>query len=145
MQGFQPPLPANATNIGQIESYHTQTRNSRRLEEFGGSATLPDPPGTPRGICPVLSSYEILDFCPPAQRTEPKEAADRSTRRERNAFMIKVKSRGNETAEQMLRRFKKMCEKEGLTKDIKRVAYYEKPSEKRRRRSRKGGGPRMAR
>src|SRR5437660_12810967 len=57
---------------------------------------------------------------------------------ERNAFMIKVKSRGNETAEQMLRRFKKMCEKEGLTKDIKRVAYYEKPSEKRRRRNRKG-------
>ena len=50
--------------------------------------------------------------------------------------MIKVKSRGNETAEQMLRRFKKMCEKEGLTKDIKRVAYYEKPSEKRRRRTR---------
>ncbi len=52
--------------------------------------------------------------------------------------MIKVKLRGNETAEQMLRRFKKMCEKEGLTKDIKRTAYYEKPSEKRRRRSRKG-------
>ena len=51
--------------------------------------------------------------------------------------MIKVKSRGNETAEQMLRRFKKMCEKEGLTKDIKRIAYYEKPSEKKRRRGRK--------
>jgi small subunit ribosomal protein S21 len=50
--------------------------------------------------------------------------------------MIKIKSRGNETAEQMIRRFKKMCEKEGLTKDIKRVAYYEKPSEKRRRRIR---------
>ena len=49
-------------------------------------------------------------------------------------LMIKVKLRGNETAEQMLRRFKKMCEKEGLTKDIKRIAYYEKPSEKRRRR-----------
>lgn len=55
---------------------------------------------------------------------------------ERLRFMIKVKSRGNETAEQMIRRFKKVCEKEGLTKDIKRVAYYEKPSEKRRRRSR---------
>ena len=41
-----------------------------------------------------------------------------------------------ETAEQMLRRFKKACEKEGLTKDIKRIAYYEKPSEKRRRRIR---------
>ena len=50
--------------------------------------------------------------------------------------MIKVKSRGNETVEQMLRRFKKACEKEGLTKDIKRIAYYEKPSEKKRRRAR---------
>ncbi len=47
--------------------------------------------------------------------------------------MIKVKSRGNETAEQMLRRFRRCVKKEGLTKDIKRIAYYEKPSEKRRR------------
>jgi len=37
----------------------------------------------------------------------------------------------------MLRRFKKLCEKEGLTKDIKRNSYYEKPSERRRRRLRK--------
>ena len=51
--------------------------------------------------------------------------------------MIKVKARGNESVEQMLRRFKKMCEKEGLTKDIKRNSYYEKPSERRRRRLRK--------
>jgi small subunit ribosomal protein S21 len=51
--------------------------------------------------------------------------------------MIKVKARGNESVEQMLRRFKKMCEKEGLTKDIKRTSYYEKPSERRRRRIRK--------
>jgi small subunit ribosomal protein S21 len=54
--------------------------------------------------------------------------------------MIKVKSRGNETAEQMLRRFKKLCEKEGLIKDMKRVSYFEKPSEKRRRRMRKNAG-----
>ncbi len=51
--------------------------------------------------------------------------------------MIKVKSRGNESIEQLLRRFKKLCEKEGLTKDIKKKAYYEKPSERRRRRLRK--------
>jgi small subunit ribosomal protein S21 len=51
--------------------------------------------------------------------------------------MIKVKARGNESVEQMLRRFKKMCEKEGLTKQIKRNSYYEKPSERRRRRIRK--------
>jgi small subunit ribosomal protein S21 len=37
----------------------------------------------------------------------------------------------------MLRRFKKLCEKEGLTKDIKRNSYYEKPSEQRRRKRRK--------
>lgn len=51
--------------------------------------------------------------------------------------MIKVRARGNESIEQMLRRFKKMCEKEGLTKQIKRNSYYEKPSERRRRRIRK--------
>jgi small subunit ribosomal protein S21 len=51
--------------------------------------------------------------------------------------MIKVKARGNESVQQMIRRFKKMCEKEGLVKDIKRNSYYEKPSERRRRRTRK--------
>jgi small subunit ribosomal protein S21 len=50
---------------------------------------------------------------------------------------IRIKSRAGESAEQMMRRFKKMCEKEGLTKDIKRRAYYEKPSEQRRRAMRK--------
>ncbi len=50
---------------------------------------------------------------------------------------IRIKSRGGETVEQMLRRFKKLCEKEGLTKDIKKNAYYEKPSERRRRAQRK--------
>ena len=50
--------------------------------------------------------------------------------------MIRVKVRGNESVEQMVRRFKKLCEKEGLTRDIKRCAYYEKPSERRRRRVR---------
>ncbi len=51
--------------------------------------------------------------------------------------MIRVKVRGNESVEQMVRRFKKLCEKEGLTRDIKRTSYYEKPSERRRRRVRK--------
>lgn len=50
--------------------------------------------------------------------------------------MIKVKIRSNESLEQMLRRFKKLCEKEGLTKDIKRKTSYEKPSEARRRKQR---------
>jgi small subunit ribosomal protein S21 len=63
--------------------------------------------------------------------------APRNPERTPQASMIKVKARGNESVDQMLRRFKKMCEKEGLVKDIKRNSYYEKPSERRRRRQRK--------
>jgi small subunit ribosomal protein S21 len=51
--------------------------------------------------------------------------------------MIKVKARLGESVEQMVKRFKKMCEKEGLIRDMNRVSYYEKPSEKNRRRRRK--------
>ncbi len=50
---------------------------------------------------------------------------------------IRIKSRHGESVQQMLRRFKKLCEKEGLTKDVKRKQYYEKPSERRRRAMRK--------
>lgn len=50
---------------------------------------------------------------------------------------IRIKARQNESVGQMLRRFKKLCEKEGLTKDIKRRQYFEKPSERRRRAQRK--------
>lgn len=56
---------------------------------------------------------------------------------------IRIKSRGGESAEQMLRRFKKLCEKEGLTKDIKRKEYYEKPSDRGRREARKSVARRM--
>jgi len=51
--------------------------------------------------------------------------------------MIKVKSRLGESVEQMVKRFKKMCEKEGIIRDIKRMSYYEKPTDKNRRRIRK--------
>jgi small subunit ribosomal protein S21 len=50
---------------------------------------------------------------------------------------IRIKSRGGESVEQMMRRFKKLCEKEGLNKDIKKKEFYEKPSERRRRDARR--------
>jgi small subunit ribosomal protein S21 len=50
---------------------------------------------------------------------------------------IRVKSRSGESTDGLMRRFKKLCEKEGLTKDIKRKEFYEKPSERRRRAARK--------
>ncbi len=52
-------------------------------------------------------------------------------------MVIRIKTRGNESIDQMLRRFKKLCEKEGLIKDVKRTSYYEKPSERQRRKDRK--------
>ena len=51
--------------------------------------------------------------------------------------MIKVRPRGNESIHQMLKRFKRLCQREGLTRDIKRHSYYEKPSERKRRQTRK--------
>jgi len=51
--------------------------------------------------------------------------------------MIRVRVRSNESVQQLIKRFSKLCEKEGLTRDIKRSAYYEKPSERRRRKERK--------
>ena len=44
----------------------------------------------------------------------------------------------------MMKRFKRLCMREGLTRDIKRTSYYEKPSEKKRRRSRKAQRKAMA-
>lgn len=50
---------------------------------------------------------------------------------------IRIKARGGESSEQLMRRFKKLCEKEGLIKELKKRAHYEKPSERRRRDDRK--------
>jgi small subunit ribosomal protein S21 len=50
--------------------------------------------------------------------------------------MIRIQIRDNEPLEKTLRRLRKLCNNEGITKGIKRSAYYEKPSEKRRRRER---------
>ncbi|MCA9279041.1 MAG: 30S ribosomal protein S21 [Phycisphaeraceae bacterium] len=56
---------------------------------------------------------------------------------------IRIKARPGEGPEQIMRRFKKLCEKEGLTKDVKRKEFYEKPSERKRRAVRKGGPRRV--
>ncbi len=50
--------------------------------------------------------------------------------------MIRVKARLNESLEQLLRRFKKISEKEGLVREIKRTGFFEKPREIKRRKER---------
>ena len=52
-------------------------------------------------------------------------------------IVVKIKPRGSESVQQMLKRFKRLCQREGLTRDMKRTSYYEKPSERKRRKSRK--------
>lgn len=47
--------------------------------------------------------------------------------------MAKVQLTGKESIRDALRRFKKLCDKEGIINQSKRSAYYEKPSERRRR------------
>jgi small subunit ribosomal protein S21 len=42
--------------------------------------------------------------------------------------MIEVNVRDNESLEKALRRFKKKWERSGVLKDVKRKAFYEKPS-----------------
>lgn len=58
-------------------------------------------------------------------------------REEVQSMAIRIKARNGESVEQLMRRFKKLCEKEGLTKDIKRKEFFEKPSERKRRAQRK--------
>jgi small subunit ribosomal protein S21 len=49
--------------------------------------------------------------------------------------VLKVAIRTGESPEKFLQRFKRLCSKEGILKEIKKRAYYEKPSERRRRRA----------
>ena len=48
--------------------------------------------------------------------------------------MAKIIVREGDSIARALKQFKRLCEKEGLRRDIKRSTYYEKPSEQRRRR-----------
>jgi small subunit ribosomal protein S21 len=58
--------------------------------------------------------------------------------------MLEVKVKKDESIEKALRRFKKQCDKEELSKEMKKRESYEKPSEIRRKKSiksqRKGRG-----
>jgi len=48
--------------------------------------------------------------------------------------LTKVRVKTDEPFEKALRRFKKKCNKEGLMQRLKELTYYEKPSDRRRRR-----------
>lgn len=49
--------------------------------------------------------------------------------------MIQIRVRRGEAVEKALRRLKKIMDKEGMMKQLRANRYFEKPSEKRRRKS----------
>lgn len=50
---------------------------------------------------------------------------------------MKIYPRHYETIQMTLKRLRKFCDQSGITKELKKRAYYEKPSEVRRRKMRK--------
>jgi small subunit ribosomal protein S21 len=48
--------------------------------------------------------------------------------------VIKLSIRIGESPERFIQRFKRLCTKEGVLREIKKRAFYEKPSDRRRRR-----------
>ena len=57
-----------------------------------------------------------------------------SVRWPREVFsVVKLRVRSGESIQEAVRRFRKLCERSGLRKEMRRKAYYEKPSERRRR------------
>lgn len=51
--------------------------------------------------------------------------------------MTEIEVRRDESFESALRRFKKKIEREGILREIKERKHYEKPSEKKRKKTRK--------
>lgn len=51
--------------------------------------------------------------------------------------MIKIYPRPNEQLQSAMRRLQKICEREGVIREMKKHSFYEKPSEQRRRQKRK--------
>lgn len=49
---------------------------------------------------------------------------------------VRVMVKNNEPLEKTLKRLRKICNNEGVTREIKRTSVYEKPSERRRRKER---------
>lgn len=47
--------------------------------------------------------------------------------------MVKIRLRPGESLQAAVRRFRRLCERSGLPREIRKRAYYQKPSEQNRR------------
>lgn len=72
-------------------------------------------------------------------KSEPRfnESARRERFESKVPSHVRVEVRKDESIEKVIRKFKKLCEKEGIKKEVKARRFYEKPSDARRREARK--------
>ena len=54
-------------------------------------------------------------------------------KREEGCVAIKIRLRERESIQEAVRRFRKLVERSGLKREVRRREYYEKPSETKRR------------
>src|SRR5262249_28279624 len=91
----------------------------------------------PRRSRPVANDRVPRSIGPTAERPEPVREilAEPMTflRRWEIWPVVKLRVRAGESIQEAVRRFRKLCERSGLRKEMRRKAYYEKPSERRRR------------
>jgi small subunit ribosomal protein S21 len=69
----------------------------------------------------------------PLRRESPTGSYRHPAVRRENRPVVKLRVRAGESIQEAVRRFRKLCERSGLRKEMRRKAYYEKPSERRRR------------
>jgi len=50
--------------------------------------------------------------------------------------VIRLEIKSGEQIDRALKRFKKVCDREGLTRDMRKHSYFEKPSERKKRKQR---------
>ena len=73
-----------------------------------------------------------IEFCSPELRVFVEPVADKRSFLP-GVNVVRVEARAGEGLEKVLRRFKKACEKEGLTKQLRQNQHFEKPSDRKRR------------
>jgi small subunit ribosomal protein S21 len=120
------------------------------VQDIGNIQNQHDSPPQAFAAHPAREAHHIefsrlnTDRTPPSIEARPSVSPAASLSNQQEVSMsIRVKARSGESVEGLMRRFKKLCEKEGLTKDVKRKEFYEKPSERMRRDARKSVSRRM--
>jgi small subunit ribosomal protein S21 len=71
--------------------------------------------------------------CPAGTDEHPTRQASKIDSDSKEDFVVKLKLREGESVQEAVRRFRKLVERSGIKKEMRRREYYEKPSDIRRR------------